>query len=328
MALAVGAISEAADSLEEAAAERRRRGAGGARARASPSSRGGRSTPRRPGLRGDRPRLDQGGRDGGADAGRPRALHRRPPGLRRRAHRGGVRPPGALPRRHLVPDARRPRRARTSSSACTASWPRSAPARWRSTPDVHDRLMALVSHLPHVLAGALVNQAADTAPGGREALRSAGPSFVDLTRVAGSNPPLWADILLANAAAVLRGAARLLGAPRRRRGGPRARRPRVAARLRRPTPAEARGRLRRGRGPRAGRRDPGDRRRPQPAGRDLRDRHRPRARPHQHRGPQPAARAARRRGRAGAAASESPAAAQEAVRLVGERGYRAREARA
>ncbi len=69
---------------------------------------------------------------------------------------------------------------------------------------VHDRLMALVSHLPHVLAGALVNQAADTAPAGREALRSAGPSFVDLTRVAGSNPPLWADILLANSAAVLR----------------------------------------------------------------------------------------------------------------------------
>ena len=68
---------------------------------------------------------------------------------------------------------------------------------------VHDRLMALVSHLPHVVAGALVNQAAGTAPEGREALRSAGPSFGDLTRVAGSNPPLWADILLANRAALL-----------------------------------------------------------------------------------------------------------------------------
>jgi prephenate dehydrogenase len=68
---------------------------------------------------------------------------------------------------------------------------------------VHDRLMALVSHLPHVLAGALVNQAAATAPGGREALRSSGPSFADLTRVAGSNPPMWADILVANREAVL-----------------------------------------------------------------------------------------------------------------------------
>jgi prephenate dehydrogenase len=67
---------------------------------------------------------------------------------------------------------------------------------------VHDRLMALVSHLPHVLAGALINQAATTAPEGREALRSAGPSFGDLTRVAGSNPALWADILMANREAV------------------------------------------------------------------------------------------------------------------------------
>jgi len=69
--------------------------------------------------------------------------------------------------------------------------------------DVHDRLMALVSHLPHVLAATLIHQAAATTPGGREALRSAGPSFHDLTRVAGANPPLWADILIANRAAVL-----------------------------------------------------------------------------------------------------------------------------
>jgi prephenate dehydrogenase len=70
-------------------------------------------------------------------------------------------------------------------------------------PAVHDDLMALVSHLPHVLAAALINQASATAPGGRQALRSAGPSFEDLTRVAGANPPLWADILLANRDAVL-----------------------------------------------------------------------------------------------------------------------------
>jgi prephenate dehydrogenase len=42
-----------------------------------------------------------------------------------------------------------------------------------------------------------------TAPQGREALRSAGPSFRDLTRVAGANPVLWADILLSNRDAVL-----------------------------------------------------------------------------------------------------------------------------
>lgn len=70
-------------------------------------------------------------------------------------------------------------------------------------PGVHDDLMAIVSHLPHALAGALMAQAADTAPAGRQALRSAGPSFTDLTRVAGANPPMWADILIANRTAVL-----------------------------------------------------------------------------------------------------------------------------
>jgi prephenate dehydrogenase len=69
--------------------------------------------------------------------------------------------------------------------------------------EAHDRLMAMVSHVPHVLASALINQAAGTAPEGREALRSAGPSFADLTRVGGANPPLWADILLANREAVV-----------------------------------------------------------------------------------------------------------------------------
>ncbi len=68
--------------------------------------------------------------------------------------------------------------------------------------EAHDRILALVSHLPHVIASSLIHQAAATTPGGREALRSAGPSFADLTRVAGANPPLWADILLANAEAV------------------------------------------------------------------------------------------------------------------------------
>jgi prephenate dehydrogenase len=71
--------------------------------------------------------------------------------------------------------------------------------------DAHDSLMALVSHLPHVMASTLIHQAADTAPQGREALRSAGPSFSDLTRVAGANPPLWVDIMIENSVA-LRGA--------------------------------------------------------------------------------------------------------------------------
>lgn len=66
----------------------------------------------------------------------------------------------------------------------------------------HDRVVALISHLPHVLAVALVNEAAGAASEGRDALAAAGPSFRDLTRVAGSNPDLWADILVENADAL------------------------------------------------------------------------------------------------------------------------------
>lgn len=63
--------------------------------------------------------------------------------------------------------------------------------------DVHDRMLAVVSHLPHVLANVLVAQAA---AGGE--LPRIGPSFRDGTRVAGANTDVWADIYLANRTAV------------------------------------------------------------------------------------------------------------------------------
>ena len=69
-------------------------------------------------------------------------------------------------------------------------------------PDEHDRLMAVVSHLPHVLANVLMTQAGQHA-GSRDALLSAGPSFRDLTRIAGSNQRVWTDIFLDNRAALL-----------------------------------------------------------------------------------------------------------------------------
>ena len=69
-------------------------------------------------------------------------------------------------------------------------------------PEEHDRLMAVVSHLPHVLANVLMTQAGMHA-GSRDALLSAGPSFRDLTRVAGSNRRVWTDIFLDNRAALL-----------------------------------------------------------------------------------------------------------------------------
>jgi len=62
--------------------------------------------------------------------------------------------------------------------------------------EAHDRLMATVSHLPHVLANLLVEQATAALEG--DTVPATGPSFRDATRVAGANADLWPDILLAN----------------------------------------------------------------------------------------------------------------------------------
>lgn len=70
-------------------------------------------------------------------------------------------------------------------------------------PEAHDRLMASVSHLPHVLANLLVAQALRAAPnanaGSGHVGIGANPSFRDATRVAGANTTVWTDIYLANA---------------------------------------------------------------------------------------------------------------------------------
>ena len=66
----------------------------------------------------------------------------------------------------------------------------------------HDRLMATVSHLPHVIANVLVQEAAAALAEESERLPDVGPSFRDTTRVAGANPAVWADIYAANSAAV------------------------------------------------------------------------------------------------------------------------------
>src|SRR5256714_5762811 len=68
--------------------------------------------------------------------------------------------------------------------------------------ETHDRLLATVSHLPHVLANVLVSQAAAELEREGEALPRVGPSFRDATRVAGASSGVWTDIYLTNAEAI------------------------------------------------------------------------------------------------------------------------------
>ena len=62
----------------------------------------------------------------------------------------------------------------------------------------HDRILATVSHLPHVLANVLVSQAAGALAAGGERLPATGPSFRDATRVAGAPSAIWTDIYRSN----------------------------------------------------------------------------------------------------------------------------------
>jgi prephenate dehydrogenase len=68
--------------------------------------------------------------------------------------------------------------------------------------ETHDRLMATISHLPHVVANVLVTQAATALSEEAEHLPEVGPSFRDATRVAGANPAIWGDIFAGNREAV------------------------------------------------------------------------------------------------------------------------------
>ncbi|NNN07881.1 MAG: prephenate dehydrogenase/arogenate dehydrogenase family protein [Acidimicrobiaceae bacterium] len=66
----------------------------------------------------------------------------------------------------------------------------------------HDRLVALASHVPHLLAGALMNQAADAAQEDAVLLQLAAGGFRDMTRIAAGDPAIWPDILFENREAV------------------------------------------------------------------------------------------------------------------------------
>ena len=70
------------------------------------------------------------------------------------------------------------------------------------SPEEHDATLATVSHLPHLLAFAMMQSILDQ-PQPDKVLSMAGPGFRDFTRIAAGDPKLWRDVLLANKQQVL-----------------------------------------------------------------------------------------------------------------------------
>lgn len=65
------------------------------------------------------------------------------------------------------------------------------------SPQAHDAAYAAVSHLPHLIAFALINSISNQAQG-EDFMSLAGPGFRDFSRIAASDSKMWRDILLAN----------------------------------------------------------------------------------------------------------------------------------
>ena len=86
-------------------------------------------------------------------------------------------------------------RVRAAWEACGASVA-------EMTADEHDRVFAAVSHLPHLLAFALVHELARR-PDSEKLFGFAAGGFRDFTRIAGSHPEMWRDICIANRDALL-----------------------------------------------------------------------------------------------------------------------------
>jgi prephenate dehydrogenase len=67
----------------------------------------------------------------------------------------------------------------------------------KMSPEQHDAAFAAVSHLPHLIAFALMN-AISGQPQGKDYLSLAGPGFRDFTRIAAGDPKIWRDIMVSN----------------------------------------------------------------------------------------------------------------------------------
>lgn len=72
------------------------------------------------------------------------------------------------------------------------------------TPEHHDRVLAVTSHLPHLIAYTIVGTASDLEEvSSSEVIKYSAGGFRDFTRIAASDPTMWRDVFLANREAVL-----------------------------------------------------------------------------------------------------------------------------
>jgi cyclohexadieny/prephenate dehydrogenase len=89
-------------------------------------------------------------------------------------------------------------------AAVTAMWHAAGMRVETMTPEHHDRVLAITSHLPHLIAYCIVGTVADLEDHLQtEVLRYAAGGFTDFTRIAGSDPVMWRDVFLNNREAVL-----------------------------------------------------------------------------------------------------------------------------
>lgn len=70
-------------------------------------------------------------------------------------------------------------------------------------PHEHDRVMAMVSHLPHIIAYALIGSIMEPRGADSELIKYAGGGLKDYTRIAASDPVMWRDICIANTKEIL-----------------------------------------------------------------------------------------------------------------------------
>ena len=114
-------------------------------------------------------------------------------------------PDAAIPDLYIGKKAiitRLPENAAGDVERVTAAWRQCGAVIHQLTPEDHDRVFASVSHLPHLLAYALVDDIAKKSHADL-LFQYAASGFRDFTRIAGSSPEMWRDISLANQAALL-----------------------------------------------------------------------------------------------------------------------------